>query len=92
MPGFLGNVINMDFFMSTGISPVSYIMFISFVISVMPRSSRATIASAGTPSGPVAFPCYITKLLVALISKTEIIDFALNDSDYSDSDSLSEQA
>ena len=46
-------------------------VFIPFIISVMPKPSRAINTSAGIPSGPVAFPCFV--LLSACLNATRLV-------------------
>ena len=55
---FFGIAIYTDFLRSVGISPVTWIMFRSFVISLKPNSPRAVSISDGISSGPAALPFF----------------------------------
>ena len=56
---FLGIALYTDFLRSVGIPPVSWIMFRSFVISLIPNSPRVNSISDGISSGPSVLPFYI---------------------------------
>ena len=48
-----------DFLRSVGISPVTWIMFRSFVVSLIANSPRAVSISDGISLGPAALPFHL---------------------------------
>ena len=58
-PFLLGIAMYTDFLRSVGISPVTWIMFKRFVISMIPNFPRAVSITDGISSGPAALPFFI---------------------------------
>ena len=66
---FFGIAMYTDFFRSVGITPISWLMWRSFVISMILNSPRAVSISDDMSSGPAAWPFYLFEGLLNFLLK-----------------------